>query len=625
MKRWWSTPSGSAGLTALAAFLIYLWTLAPSVTFIDSGELAAVACTLGIAHPTGYPLFTLLGWLFSRIPVGGEEIVRLNMMSALFCAAGVYFFTLLVHGILAMLARGPLASRIRSREVVGRMILLAAVAAGIMLACSETVWATATSVEVYSLHLLLLSLILLLFLRAAVIAEPETAGAGTWMLAAFVIGLSFTNHMTTVLLAPGLLYLYFSTQGGGSPAWSRIGRMVPPFLIGFSVYAYLPIRAAQSPALNWGNPVTLERMLWHFSGKQYRVWIFSSTEAAGRQLQYFLQSLPAEFAYAGLIPAVIGLAVLWKHHRRLAVCTALLFAGCVLYAINYDIHDIDSYFLLAYVTVALWAGVGLFAGGLWMVQRGGGLGRSALVVMLIIALAPFAMHRKRADESGNRLVEDYTMNVLRSLPPNALIFSYQWDYWLSATYYYQLVRSVRTDVVVVDKELLRRSWYFNELEHRYPWLIAGSRPEVAAFLKELDKFEHDLPYDPAVIQGRYVNLIASMIRRSMETRPVFVMHEIEEEFTAGLQRVPEGLAFRLVGDTLFHPSPRQEFQYRPFGRSGRLEDMVPKIYASALIARGVYYYRAGELGEAKTSFSRALEFDPANSEAFRWVGLLSGK
>jgi tetratricopeptide (TPR) repeat protein len=625
MKRWLSTASGSSALTALAAFCMYLWTLAPSVTFIDSGELAAVACTLGIAHPTGYPLFTLLGWMFSRLPIGTEEVVRLNMMSALFCAAGVYFFTLLVHGILAVVAQGPLGSRLRSREIAVRMVLPGAVAAGVLLAFSETVWATATSVEVYSLHLLLLSLILLLFVRAAVPAEPGTFGGGVWLLAAFVIGLGFTNHMTTVLLAPGLLYLYFATQGGGRPAWSRIIRMVPPFLLGLSVYAYLPLRAAQSPLLNWGNPVTLERLLWHFSGKQYRVWIFSSTEAAGRQFQYFLQSLPAEFAYAGLLPALVGLLVLWKFHRRLAFSTILLFTGCVLYAINYDIHDIDSYFLLAYLMVALWAGVGFFAVAFWVRQRWGGPGRFALVVVFIVAFAPFALHSQRADESNNRLVEDYTMNILRPLPPNALIFSYQWDYWLSATYYYQLVRNVRTDVAVVDKELLRRSWYFNELEHRYPWLIADSRSEVAAFLKELDKFEHDLPYDPAVIQGRYVNLISSMMRRSMATRPVYVTHEIEQEFTSGLQRVPEGLAFRLVTDTLFHPSARPVFAYRPFGRSGRLEDNVPKIYASALIARGVYYYRAGEVGEAKTSFSRALEFDPANVEASRWGVLLSGR
>jgi hypothetical protein len=61
MKKLVTTAGGNALVVSVFAFLVYLKTLAPSVTFIDSGELAAVACTLGIAHPTGYPLFTLLG------------------------------------------------------------------------------------------------------------------------------------------------------------------------------------------------------------------------------------------------------------------------------------------------------------------------------------------------------------------------------------------------------------------------------------------------------------------------------------------------------------------------------------------------------------------------------------
>jgi hypothetical protein len=511
--------------------------------------------------------------------------------------------------------------RSRERERAGETALPVAVASGVLLAFSETVWATATSVEVYSLHLALITLILLVFFRLALMPG---AGEGLWMLAAFVIGLSFTNHMTTVLLAPGLLYLYFATQGGGRPSWRRIFRMAMPFALGLSLYAYLPIRASQRPLMNWGNPVSLERIFWHFSGKQYRVWIFSSTEAAGRQLQYFLTSLPAEFAYLALLPAVIGLVVLWRRKRQAAVATLLLFAGCVLYAINYDIHDIDSYFLLAYVMVALWAAIGLHAVALRLMSSGRGGVIAAVVVTAVIALAPFLMHRSTSDRSTDHLVEDYTQNMFRALPQNAVIFSYQWDYWLSASYYFQLVRGVRPDVVVIDKELLRRSWYFTELERRYPWFIEQSRPEVNAFLRELDKFEHDRPYDAAIIQGRYIGVIASMISRSMETRPVFVTHEIEPEFTQGYQRVPEGLAFRLVADSAFHPSPRPDFVFRPFRTPGRLEDALPRLYAAALVARGMYYYRAGYPKEARVAFTGALRYDPANTEARRWSSLLSG-
>ncbi len=80
-------------VTALFVFIVYLFTLAPSVVQIDSGELAAVQATLGIAHPTGYPLFTMLGYLFSLIPLPFTKILQLNILAAIYCSAAVGVFT----------------------------------------------------------------------------------------------------------------------------------------------------------------------------------------------------------------------------------------------------------------------------------------------------------------------------------------------------------------------------------------------------------------------------------------------------------------------------------------------------------------------------------------------------
>ncbi|MBM2839763.1 MAG: hypothetical protein HW412_291, partial [Bacteroidetes bacterium] len=389
-------------------------------------------------------------------------------------------------------------------------------------------------------------------------------------------------------------------QGGGKESWQRILRMGIPFFLGLSVYLYLPIRGGTA-LLNWGNPVTLERFLWHFTGKQFRVWIFESSEAAGRQLKYFINSLPHEFAYVGLILALVGFIYLFRENRKLATGTLLLFLTCVFYSINYDIHDIDSYFLLAYVCVAIWSGFALFR--ILVRSRGMGAVPYRVVGCLIaaVSLAPIAVHYKMNDESSNYLVEDYTKNMLASFQPNALVLSYQWDFWVSAAYYFQIVKGEHPDVAVVDKELLRRSWYLLQLERRYPWLIQQSRLEVDAFSKELYKFEHDLPYDPAVIQARFVQMILSFVEKSMSSRPVYVTHEIEAEFTAKLQRVPEGLAFRLVADSSFHESVLPDYVIRPFQRRGRLEDMMKNLYLSSLNARATYYHRYGHPLESEVT------------------------
>ena len=80
-------------LTGLFVFIVYLFTIAPTVVQIDSGELAAVQCTLGIAHPTGYPLFTMIGYLFSLIPLPISKILQLNILASVYCATAVSVFT----------------------------------------------------------------------------------------------------------------------------------------------------------------------------------------------------------------------------------------------------------------------------------------------------------------------------------------------------------------------------------------------------------------------------------------------------------------------------------------------------------------------------------------------------
>lgn len=621
LKKLMLSTHGNALLVSLVAFVVYLRTLAPTVSFIDSGELAAVACTLGIAHPTGYPLFTLLGWFFSKLPVAAEEIVRLNLMSAFLCATGVFVFYHLIHSVLTGVFSRSSAIKFRKKENLPVAVSLSSTGASLLLAFSETYWSQAVAIEVYSLHVFFLSVVIFSFLKAVYnnewnVAGEERSSAHWWYIFAFTLGLAFTNHMTTILLAPGLLYLYFSTQGFDATSWRRISRMAIPFLAGLSVYLYLPVRAAQSPILNWGNPATLEKFLWHWTGKQYRVWIFSSTEAAGRQLKYFADALPVEFAYIGLILACIGIVFLFRGSRKIAISVLLLFFGCLFYSINYDIHDIDSYFLLAYVCVALLAGAGILGFYSVLHERVNSAILNTLVVVL--CLMPVFFHYERIDESENYLVEDYTKNMFASMEPNALVLSYQWDYWVSASYYYQFVKHQRPDIAVVDKELLRRSWYFKQLEQSYPWLIEESRVEVDAFLKELYKFEHDLPYDARVIEARFVGMIRSFVAKSIASRPVYVTTEIEPEFTTGMQRVPEGLALRVYSDTLRHEMRDVEFIYRSFDRRGRLEDALKNLYATALNARGMHWMQSAQVDSAANAFRRALEFNPNSTTALNF-------
>jgi hypothetical protein len=161
-------------ITGFIVFIIYLFTLAPSVVQIDSGELATVQATLGIAHPTGYPLFTLIGYLFSLIPLPFTKIYQLNILAALYCGAGVSIFIytskLVLDNLTSFLfvktsnvksSKNKKKSKQEQRKNSQKTFLLdeiikiiLSVAGGLILAFSKTFWIQSTSVEVYSLHIL---------------------------------------------------------------------------------------------------------------------------------------------------------------------------------------------------------------------------------------------------------------------------------------------------------------------------------------------------------------------------------------------------------------------------------------------------------------------------------------
>ena len=575
----------------VTVFVVYLQTLAPTIGFIDSGELATVASTLGIAHPTGYPLFTLLGKVFSLVPFSSEEIVRLNVMSALFTSSAAVVFFFLMLELLKRDNKKPSAQEIA-----------ASIFASFTLAFSQTFWSQGVSVEVYSLHVLLILLTTLFFVQAI-----NSDQSSRWFLFAYTFGLSFTNHLTSILLAPSFLFLFFAEHRFTRTAFRQINKLMLPFILGLSVYLYLPIRAASQPLLNWGNPQSFEKFWWHITGKQFRGWMFASSDAAQKQLNYFIERVPAEFFYIPVFFAVIGFFILLFSNKKKFVFVLLLLVACVTYSINYDIHDIDSYFLLAFISMAILAGFGI----LKVFEVAKVFQNKYVFIGSILAFASIQVLQnwEDVDQSSNYLVEDYTKNILSNLPPHSIILSYQWDYFISASYYFQHVKNFRSDVIVLDKELLRRSWYFAQLGKMHRPIMQKSKQESEFFLSELNKFEHGIPYDYTTIEGRYVTLIKSFIEYNIDSIDVYLTREIEPNYTSGYNRIPEGFAYKLTKGSLdmYRPAKFPSVVFRKF--EGKTDYSVPieKFSASILYQRGLYEREFGKDTLAELYFSKVRE------------------
>ncbi|MFN8455430.1 MAG: DUF2723 domain-containing protein, partial [Anaerolineae bacterium] len=179
---------------ALAAFLLYCLTLAPTVLEADGGEFQFVPWLPGIAHPTGYPLYVLLGWLWTHLCFVGEVAWRMNLLSAVLAGATV--------GIVYAVARHVLDATFLETPVIARVI--AAALAALLLAVSPTFWSQAVIAEVYALHALFVAGLLWVGLKTLKVSKTFRVWSGWAGLLAFTLGLSLAHHRTIILLWPAL-------------------------------------------------------------------------------------------------------------------------------------------------------------------------------------------------------------------------------------------------------------------------------------------------------------------------------------------------------------------------------------------------------------------------------------
>lgn len=614
-------------LAGIIVFILYLFTLAPTVTQLDSGELATAQTLLGIAHPTGYPLFTMLGHLFLLIPLPFSIIYRANLLAALWTAGSVTIFIYTIKMVIDNIAlfkskkneeekQKSNKKKVKKNSQVllpTRIIIpelvkyLSALFGGLFLAVSKTFWMQSTSVEVYSLHLFLISIIIYTLILAFTKSNnAEAPKHYFWYFLAIALAFGFSNHMTTLLILPAVAYLYFVTFGFNLASFKRIALMLLIFFpLLFSIYAYLPIRAGQNPILNWGNPLDLERILRHISGKQYQVWLFSSTDAAKKQLAYFVENFPLEFNI-GLILTFIGFFAAFVHSKKFFYFTLITFLSTVLYSINYDINDIDSYFLLAYIAVAFLISFGVLQ--VFILLKDRHLGYTLPIPLLIIFLVIQSyITFGKVDQHDVYLFEDYPKAALQSCKKDALIISYQWDFLISPAYYIQKVEKFRPDVHIIDKELLRRSWYFNQLNNNHPQIIAGVSSTIDQFKEALIPFEREGQFDPVLLEKLYQALLKGLIETNIDKREVYlgaelVMNEMQKgefKLPEGYTLVPDIFFFKVVKTNKYVPADNPVFHLRFPKQNNYYVNFVADMTGSMLVRRALYEMQFDNRARAK--------------------------
>jgi hypothetical protein len=462
---WW--PALGAGALALTVYVI---SLAPGLSFenfgTDGGDLIAAAYNLGVPHPTGYPTYNLLAWLFSQLPIG-TIAYRVNLLSAA-CAAGAVVLLFRVAEQMLPSADHP---------------LLLPGATALTLAFSPLLWSQAVISEVYTLLAFFAALLLWLLIRWRAGGHDRLL----W-LAGLAFGLGLGNHVTLAFGLPAAAVLFWPERR----RWLRLRVLLPSlflFAAGLGIYAYLPLAAQGRPPVNWGYVTTWERFLWVVTADQYHGLAFGLELAAmpGR-VAAWAALLGDQFGWWGLALALAGGAWWWRHDRWFTAFGLAWMLLVGIYAFFYDTQDSHIYLVAPLLLFALWWGAGAHLLLRWLQAWRPAGRRVFLVTVALLPVASLGLHWQAVDPDDDWQVHAYIYQALEPVPPNSLIVV-RGDGPTFALWYGIYAEQQRTDVAVVSGPLLAFIWYRQHVRELYPDLIVN---EPTAADVTIDDLARDL-------------------------------------------------------------------------------------------------------------------------------------
>ncbi len=587
-----------AGLVALVLLVLYAASAPRTVGLEDDSLFVLSSYFLGIEHPPGYPLFTLIGHLFTWLPVGSVAY-RVHLASALFGALSCAAAWLCARGL--GLGRFP--------------AYLAAFALG----GSPVFWSQSIIAEVYTLNTFFFLVLMLLGLRAE--KDPR---ALPWM--ALVFGLSLSNHYPLMLLAaPAFAVLLWPLR---AEIARRFGLLAVLVIAGLLPYVWMVRRSWMALPISFdGELETIAEILFFISRAGYAQVDHSVTAGwldRTRYVGFVGGQLFVQFALVGALAAAAGFAAQWRVlGRRVAAFLTVAFLMssvglALLLGFDYDVfrkHIFHVYPLPAYAVCALWLGLGCA----WLAERYA-LGRAQAAAaggaLLALMLAVGAYANLRADHEW---AARYAQTVLKLLPKDAVVFA-QGDADLAPMAYFHMVENWRPDITLYQPNGLILG---NRLFHPLRTRPAESERIIADMIaRQADPVVFMLdPYAGNASRDRW--LYIEVDKSSTDVRKVTVDIPEEasrffEESVAQASSTNAWIAFFqsmlrrrygiLLGQSVPHGQPADARTRR------HLEALAQDFYGALGVAEGMMHNQAGfSIGAVAAYLEKARDLMPSDA------------
>ncbi|XP_019581340.2 protein O-mannosyl-transferase TMEM260 isoform X1 [Rhinolophus sinicus] len=468
---------GSVAVFAAVAGVFTL-TLPPSVPGGDSGELITAAHELGVAHPPGYPLFTLVAKLAIKLFPFGSVAYRVNLLCGLFGAGAASFLFFTVFRLSGSYAGGILAAGVFS--------------------FSRLTWQWSIAAEVFSLNNLFVGLLMALtvhFEEAATAKERSKIAK----IGAFCCGLSLCNQHTIVLyvlcIIPWILFRLLKEKYALMQEISlgSLLKLSLYFSAGLLPYVYLPISSYINQARwTWGDQTTLLGFLTHFLREEYGTFSLAKSEIGSSMSKILLSqvtNMRTELSFNIQALAVWANICLARKDRQNPSLVWLFTGMFCIYSLffawraNLDISKplfmgvVERFWMQSNAVVAVLAGIGLAA---LVSESNRVLNTNGLQCLEWLSATLFVIYQiysnySICDQRTNYVIDKFAKNLLASMPHDAIILL-RGDLPGNSLRYMHYCEGLRPDISLVDQEMMTYEWYLPKMAKHLPGVnFPGSR------------------------------------------------------------------------------------------------------------------------------------------------------
>lgn len=556
---------------SLIVLIFYLLTLAKTTVSLDNGELAATSYLLGIPHPTGYPLFTIIGFLFSQIPVPFKVIQKLNFLSLIYGIISVYFTIKIIKLLLDEFELNLTSNNNSETFLSERYKIVISIFSGLVFGFSKSVWYQSTNYEVYTLNIALVTLIIFYSLKAFFDDEKNSfkSQSKQWLITFILYGLLLSHHLSSSLIIIPITFLYFF-KFNISKFYNFIKYISISLLISVILYSYIPIRALMNPVVGFGKPQTIVETLEHITAKIYRPLFFQSFDQLFRNLNFFFSSLMFHFNIYDFRNSEFHLSILFifpglifslLYFRKIFYFFSGLLAIVIIFPSLYGIQDLDAYYIPAYFVITIFISTGIYSLIKFLKKKM--LKKISLLIFIVIVIFQFYFNFNRVNQSKNHLMEDYFISIVKGVEPNAIVLNS--SSWLhSMSLYFQLVEKIRPDVIFVNYSFAKDMWYAEQVNN--------------LFAKE-----------------QLIQLNKNNLNLNLKNRPVYLTYEMfykvesgEIKFSGNYLLVPSGLTFKLISKGDYVHQSNNLYDLR-FDRMNFKNSEDLKMILMEMIIRRIYY------------------------------------